>query len=105
MTCADMIQEVFMAEKNRWEGQINEAQSVNDAAEQDRATKKAAKDAEDAKVAAQKAVVKELQAASEKAEEVIKECEEEVEAATTAHSKAKQAQEDIRVEQEKVLAV
>jgi len=104
-TSLNMMREVFMSEKSRWEGRISEAQSVTDAAEQERTEKMAAKDAEDAKVKAQKDVLKEKRAALEQAEEVVKECEGEVRTANKEHASTMKAQQDINEEKEHALTV
>lgn len=94
-----------MAEKSRWESRISEAQSVTEAAKNERGEKLAAKDAEDAKVRAQKDVLKEKRSACAQAEEVVKECEQEVGTANAAHANAIQAQQEIIEEREKSVSV
>jgi hypothetical protein len=100
-----MMNDVFMAEKARWEDRIAEAQSVSDAADQERTVKVAAKDDEDAKVKAQKEVVQGLRDAHEKAEEVLKSCQEDLKSAESCESSVTKAQMAIVSERDEVLEV
>jgi len=104
-TVMSMMKEVFMAEKARWDGRIAEAQSVSDAAEQEREVKMAAKDDEDAKIKAHKEVVKGKKDAHEKALEVLESCNEDVANAMTSQTSATKAQMKIVSEREEALGV
>lgn len=101
----NMMREVFEAEKTRWAERIDEAQSIHDAAEQERIAMTAEKDGEDAKVKEQKGVLKETRAACSKAEDTVKECEEELATARVAEGTATEAQQAIITERENVLGV
>eukprot|EP00746_Dinoflagellata_sp_MGD_P167912 gnl/MRDRNA2_/MRDRNA2_98898_c0_seq1.p1 gnl/MRDRNA2_/MRDRNA2_98898_c0~~gnl/MRDRNA2_/MRDRNA2_98898_c0_seq1.p1 ORF type:complete len:420 (-),score=134.88 gnl/MRDRNA2_/MRDRNA2_98898_c0_seq1:73-1248(-) len=100
-----MMKEVFMAEKARWEGRIAEAQSVSDAAEQERTVKTTAKDDEDAKIKAHKEVVKGKKDEYEKASEVLNSCNEDLAHAVSTQSSATKAQMKIVSEREEALEV